>query len=123
MAVSNLPISENIDSSDEIKSFFNNYFNQPLTFPATQIDAVVGFFIKRGFEEEAAKATAIVLLSQAKVENVNVFKLLDTLKGVDNLQLSQVVTEVLNTSRDKTSFLGFNIINIEETFESRNIRP
>lgn len=123
MSVSNLPTAVSTDSGDEIKNFFNNYFDQPLTFPASQIDAVVGFFIKRGFETEAAKSTAIVLLSQAKVENVNVFKLLDTLKGTDNAQLSQIVTEVLNTSRDKTSFLGFNIINIEETFESRNIRP
>lgn len=121
---SNLPIeTTNTDSSDEVKSFFNNYYNEPLTFPANQIDAIVGFFIRRGFDEQAAKSTSIVLLTQAKIENVNVFKLLDTLKGTDSLQLSQIITEIINSTRDKTSFLGYNIVNVEETFESRNIIP
>jgi hypothetical protein len=49
--------------------------------------------------------------------------LLDTLKGLTDVQLSGVVTEILNASREATSILGYKILATEETLESRNIRP
>jgi hypothetical protein len=120
----NLPTQETeTDSGAEVKMFFNRYFTAPLTFPASQIDAVVGFFLKRGFTEQAAKSTGIVLMSQAKLENINVFQLLDTLKNLSSVQLSNVVTEVVNASREKISILGYKILTVEETAESRNIKP
>lgn len=115
---SNLPASPN---EDEVKSFFDKYFLHQITFPSNQIDAVVGFFLKRGFDEQGAKSTAIVLLNQSRLENVNPFKLLDTLKGLTDVQLSQVVTEVLNVYRDRRSVLGYKLLVLEETLESRNI--
>lgn len=109
------------DSSTAVRTFFDNYFRHKVSFPAGQVDAVVGYFLKRGFLEDAAKSTAIVLLNQSRLDNVNVFDLLDTLKGLTDAQLSQVVTEILNVYRDKSSTLGYKIINNDETFESRNI--
>lgn len=123
MTTTNLPLqTEPNDSSEEVKTFFNRYFTEPLTFPVSQIDAVIGFFLKRGFSETSAKSTSIVLLSQARIEGVNVFQLLDTLKGLNSSQLSGIVTQVMNSSREKISLLGYKIINIEETAESRNIK-
>jgi hypothetical protein len=120
----NLPSPEvETDSGTEVRTFFNRYFTAPLTFPASQVDAVVGFFLKRGFTEQSAKSTGIVLMSQAKLEGVNVFQLLDTLKNLNNVQLSNVVTEVLNSSREKISTLGFKVVTVDETAESRNIKP
>lgn len=119
----NLPTSSNNDSSEDVKAFFDNYFKNQITFPSNQIDAVVGFFLKRGFDTDAARSTGIVLLNQAKNDNVNVFKLLDTLKTLNNFQLSSVVTEILNSNRQRTSSLGFTVLTVEETAESRNIRP
>lgn len=121
MANSNLPIVENTDSGKEVKRFFNNYFNEPITFPSEQIDAVVGYFRGRGFDELASNSTAIVLLQQSKLDNVNVFKLLDTLKGLTELQLSAVVAEVLNYNRQKTSTLGFRQQDASELLEKRNV--
>lgn len=122
--MTNLPSTDtNIDSSTEVRNFFDRYFTQQLTFPASQIDAVIGFFLKRGFDEQSAKSTAIVLLNQSKIDQVNVFQLLDTLKGLNDAQLSSIITEVLNANREKTSLLGFKILTVEETVESRNIRP
>ena len=121
--MSSLPINLNpSDSSEEVRSFFDKYFSHQITFPVSQIDAVIGFFLKRGFSEESAKGTSIVLLNQSKIDNINVFKLLDTLAGLSELQLSKVVTEVLNANRERSSILGYQLINIEETLESRNIR-
>jgi hypothetical protein len=52
---------------------------------------------------------------------VNVFELLDTLKGLTELQLSNVVTEILNVNRSKISTLGFKIADLRNQFEKRNI--
>ena len=118
---SNLPKNTSIDSSDEVRNFFDKYFLHQITFPTNQIDAVVGFFLKRGFDDSAARSTSIVLLNQSRLENVNPFELLDTLKGLSEAQLSKVVTEVLNVYRDRRSALGYKLTNVEETVESRNI--
>jgi hypothetical protein len=118
---SSLPNSNSSDSSDEVRNFFDKFFLHQITFPTNQIDAVVGFFLKRGFDDSAARSTSIVLLNQSRLENVNPFELLDTLKGLNETQLSKVVTEVLNVYRDQRSALGYKITSVEETTESRNI--
>jgi hypothetical protein len=118
---SNLPVESNRDSSDAVKSFFDTFFVEAISFPAAQIDATIGFFEKRGFDKLASSSTAIVLLQQAKLDNVNVFDLLDTLKGLTEVQLSAVVTEVLNYNRQKTSTLGYRQEDKSELIEKRNI--
>lgn len=121
MALSNLPESSNTDSSDKVKNFFNNYFDAPISFPADQVDAVVGFFEKRGFDKLASGSTAVILLTQAKLDNVNVFELVDTLKGLTDVQLSAVVAEVLNYNRQKISSLGYRVAENTDLIESRNV--
>lgn len=122
MKPNNLPQIANLDSSEEVRSFFDRYYQKEITFPVDQIDAVVGYFLKRGFEETAAKSISILLLSQSRLDNVNVFQLVDTLKGLTDVQLSAVVTEILNSYRERTSTLGFKKQVEELTIESRNIR-
>lgn len=108
-------------AQQDIKQFFDKRFSNQISFPAAEIDATVGFFVKRGFDQSSANSTAIILLNQAKVDNVPVFELLDKLKGLTDVQLSQVVTQVLNTDREKTSILGYRTATVTNTFESRNI--
>ena len=120
MSGSNLPISQ-LTNANLVKTFFNNLSKTPMSFPAGQIEAVVAFFIKRGFDKTGANSVAIVLLTQARTENVNVFTLLDTLKGLTDVQLSQVVAQVLNASRDRTSLLGYRTAPVTNTYEARNI--
>jgi len=118
---SNLPPRQIVDSAEEVKNFFDKFFLHQITFPTNQIDAVLGFFLKRGFDEQAARSTSIVLLNQSKIENINPLKLLDSLKGLTDTQLSNVVTEVLNVYRDRRSSLGYKLTVVDETTESRNI--
>ena len=117
----NLPTTSIADNSIGVKQFFDNFFKNQVMFPSNQIDATVGFFLKREFDIESARSTAIVLLNQAKIDNVNVFELLDTLKSLTTIQLSQIVAQVLNTSRDKTSLLGYRVQPVVNVYESRNI--
>jgi hypothetical protein len=115
---SNLPIT---NSTGDVKQFFDKFFIHEITFPSNQIDAVVGFFLKHGFDPESARSTGIVLLNQARLDNVNVFQLVDTLKKLNEVQLSQVVAQILNSYREKTSLLGYRIAPLADTYESRNI--
>lgn len=122
--MSSLPSSQTTlnDSGQAVKKFFDSYFLKQISFAANEVDAVVGFFEKRGFDKDASRSTAISLLTQAKFENVKPFAVLDTLKGLDNVQLSRVVTEVLNTKRETTSALGYSLPFKGQSFESRNIK-
>jgi hypothetical protein len=116
----NLPVTQN-DSTADVKQFFDKYFVQQVSFPSNQIDAVVGFFLKNGFDTQSARSTGIVLLNQARTDNVDVFQLIDTLKTLTDVQLSQVVAQVLNAYREKTSLLGYRVAPLVDNYESRNI--
>jgi hypothetical protein len=118
MAV-NIPMQQS--SSVSVKDFFDNYFVTQVSFPAAEIDATVAFFQKRGFDNVSARSTAIVLLNQARSEGVSVFTLLDKLKSTTDVQLSQVVAQVLNSARDKTSLLGYRVALQPNSYDSRNI--
>jgi len=120
--MSSLPKEKPNNFNDKgVTKFFNTYFSDSISFPTSQVDAVVTFFTKRGFDKTAAISVATTLLQQAKLDEVNVFKLLDTLTGLDEIQLSAIVTEVLNYNRPKTSTLGFKRTESADKIEKRNI--
>ena len=105
----------------DTKHFFDKFFLHEVSFPANEIDASIGFFVKRGFDQESARSTSIVLLNQARVDGVSVFQLLDSLKKLTDIQLSQVIAQVLNAYREKVSLLGYRVAAVDDTYESRNI--
>ena len=120
MNTTNLPL-EKTEGQKEVRQFFDNYFNEEVSFPSNLIDAVVGFFVKRGFDEQVARSTGIVLLNQSRLDNINVFELLEKLQNLSDVQLSQIITQILNYYRIQTSVLGYKTIIKNESFESRNI--
>ena len=117
--MSNLPIKQNEDK--ETRQFFENSNSAGLSFATNDVDAMVGYFESRGCAKQSAISTATVLLTQAKVDGVNVFTLIDTLKGFDDLKLSGIVTEILNANRSKISSLGYKDTTISNQTEKRNI--
>lgn len=119
--MSSLPNVPSTDSAAPVKEFFETYQEQPIALSANELDSVVGYFEKRGFEKTAAVSVASTILNQAKIDNVKVFKLLDTLRGLSDVQLSALVTEVLNYDRPKTSTLGYKTETSIAELEARNI--
>ena len=117
----NLPRWENKDTADEVKQFLSRYFTSSISYPSNQVDAVIGFFENRGFDKVSAQTIGTVLMQQARLDDVNVFELIDTLKGLDSLQLSSIVTEVLNYNRSKISTLGYKIDTSTDKLETRNV--
>lgn len=122
---SNLPLSPAItDSADDAKRFFNNYYQQRVAVSSSSLDAAIIFFKSRGFSDSAAQSVGGVLISQAKIDGINVFKLIETLKGLTEIQLSAIVREILNQNRIRISTLGErkdNSPNIQ--YELRNVIP
>jgi hypothetical protein len=121
----NLPANTaSTDSSSKMKQFFDTYYTQPIAFPAGESDAVLGFFTSRGYEASAAGALTATLMKQARAESppISVFQLLDKLKGLNSLELSQIITEILNYNRIPTSILANRIDQSSlHDFELRNI--
>mgnify|MGYP003644486785 CR=1 FL=1 len=94
-----------MENKDITTEFFNNFYNLEISYNPGEVDAVIGYFLKRGFDKTAAINTASVLLQQAKIDDLNVQQLIDTLKGVTDVQLSLIVAQILNFNREKTSVL------------------
>ncbi len=117
----NLPAKDQTDSAGNVKKYFNTYYGKELAFPSNDVDAVIGFLESKGFDKSSAVSTGTVILQQAKIDGVKVFELLDTLKGLDKLQLSYTVTQVLNFNRQKISTLGYKVANDKKPTEARNI--
>lgn len=110
------------DSAKEVKQFFNRYFSKQVNLTSNEVDSVVGFFTKRKFSKDSAIAVATVLLNQAKVENKNIFELVDSLEGLDEVSLSKLVAAILNNNRSKVSALGYKNNFSVETNDNRNVR-
>jgi hypothetical protein len=103
----NLPqASQTADSSAATLKVFDTYSVAPLNVNASTYDAMTGFFTQRGFGEDSAKSMSYIIIKQAILDNINPFKLIENLKGLSNVQISDLITEVLNYNRYKTSSLG-----------------
>jgi hypothetical protein len=102
----NLPQPTTTDSSANTLKIFDAYTSAPLNVDAATYDAMTGFFTTRGFGENAAKSMAYVIIKQATIDKYNPFTLIETLKGLDQIELSNLITEILNYNRYKTSSLG-----------------
>lgn len=103
----NLPQKIVQDSGARTKLFFDTYGKEPLSYKVPDIDAAINFFRKKGFADPAANLSAAVLLKQAKLENIPINELLDTLSGLQELQVSALVGEIMNNHRPSTSTLGY----------------
>jgi len=118
----NLPEKQINDSAARTKLYFDTYGKSPLEFNATEVDATLGFFEGRGFSKDAAQSISMSILKQAKLENISIFSILDNLKKLDELQISGLVSEVLNNNRPPTSTLGYRQRTPDIT-KQRNVVP
>lgn len=121
MANTNLPPVVADDSAAGTKLFFDTYGKLPLEFSANEVDASIAFFEGKGFDRSASVVIASAILKQAKLDELPVFKILDTLKGFDSVELSTLVAEILNNNRLSTSTLGFRLTSISKESQMRNI--
>jgi len=103
---SNLPPAD-IAQTNATLNAFDNYYSQPVELSSSVLAAMKAYFTNRGFGEVSAESISITIMTQAKQDGYNPMQILDTLKGLNNLQLSGIVSEVLNYNRFKSSSLGY----------------
>jgi len=119
---SNLPIRQTTqDSADPTRKYFDQYFNAPVDIDNNFTISIVSFFEKRGFSTSSSESIALIILTQAKKDNFNPQKIIDTLSGLNNLEVSGLVAEILNYNRFKTSSLGIYIAPTAADEIQRNI--
>ena len=66
----NLPPKDKDNLQKTIDTLTTSTYEQDYQFNAGEYDAVIAFFVKRGFKRVAAESTAYVIMAQAKIDNV-----------------------------------------------------
>lgn len=119
---SNIPLNESKSKIDEQK-FFDNFYQNNISLDDNYVRSIQGFFQSKGFGDASSKSIATIIIYQCVKDEVNPMKIIDTLQGLDSVQLSALVAEILNYNRYKSSILGF-VNNITPAAEmQRNILP
>jgi hypothetical protein len=103
----NIPNSSIPNSSRATLQAFDVYFANPIELSSSVFDAISGFFTGRGFDADAASSITVVIMKQAKIDGYNPMQILDTLNGLNSVEISALVSEIVNFNRFKTSFLGY----------------
>jgi len=70
--------------------------------------AMIGFFTSNGFDRVASELISEVIISQAKQDGYNPIQILDSMRSLNQIELSGIVAEILNYNRYKSSSLGFS---------------
>lgn len=123
MNYNNIPQQRLESNSDLTVKVFDQYYQAPIDINNNELTAMIGFFESRGFGKDAAESTAIVILKQAKKDKYNPMQILNTLSGLDNVEISGLVAEILNYNRFKTSSLGVSELYAPADAVVRNILP
>jgi hypothetical protein len=100
---SNIPVTKATNSTVQA---FDSYYSQPIEIDSTTLAAITGYFTNRDFGEVAAESIAVTIIRQAKQDGYNPMQILDTLRGLDDVELSALVSELLNYNRFRSSSLG-----------------
>lgn len=116
----NIPYG-NITQLDSTVQAFDNYQSQPFELHAGTFNSMIGFFTARGFDRDAAESITVVIMKQAQRDGYNPMTILDTLTGLDSVNISALVSEILNYNRYKTSMLGYALDTNPHAEVTRNI--
>lgn len=117
----NLPPTVVSDSAASTKLFFDVYGRPSNEYSASDVSAAIAVFESKGFDKDAAITVSSVILEQAKIDQVPVYSILESIKGFDALELNALVAEILNNNRPRTSTLGFRAESVDKSEIIRNI--
>lgn len=102
----NLPPKEQDNLSKTVDKLTTQSYQENFEFNTGEYDAVIAFFVKRGFARASAESTAYVIMAQAKIDQIKPQEILDQLTYASPAQLSELITVILNANRYKSSRLG-----------------
>ena len=117
----NLPPKQKDELNKTIQKLTTGEYQNEYQFNVGEYDSAVAFFVKRGFTRTSAESTAYVILSQAKIDDINPQQILDQLTYATPALLSELITIILNANRYKSSRLGVRQTLTTKETVSRNI--
>ena len=117
----NLPPKDSDSINDTIQKLTTSNYQTEYEMNTSDYDACIAFFVKRGFKRASAESTAYVILAQAKIDNISPQEILDKLNNASEIQLSELITLILNANRYKSSRLGVRQTLVNKELISRNI--
>jgi Glu-tRNA(Gln) amidotransferase subunit E-like FAD-binding protein len=107
MIYSNLPSPSSTESSSDLTNkAFNQYHDVPVQLNHDVMTAMIGMLENRGFSNDSAEMISITIMVQAKRDGYNPMTVLESMKKLNENDLSQIISEILNYNRLKTSVLG-----------------
>lgn len=101
---SNLP---NTQSANSVVQVRDSLYTKPFELEVGTLNSMKGFFESKSFDVAAAESISVIIMKQAKLDGYNPMQILDTLRGLNEVEISALVSEILNYNRVKTSFLGY----------------
>jgi hypothetical protein len=119
----NFPIERKSDSANLTKQFFDEYFDKPIQIDNDALILFKAHFEKRGFDKSSAEIISAVINVQAKQDGLNPMTILDTLSGLDNVEVNGLITQILNYHRFKSSAIGIYVAPTSSDEAHRNILP
>ena len=117
----NLPPKESDSLNETIQKLTTTNYETDYQMNPSDYDACIAFFVKRGFKRPSAESTAYVIMAQAKIDDMSPQEVLDKLSGASEVQLSELITIILNANRYKSSRLGVRQTLATKELVSRNI--
>lgn len=117
----NLPAINSNNSANETVQVFDQYFQSSIELNNSVLTVMTGFFEQRGFGKDSAESTSIIILQQAVKDKLNAMEIMDTLRGLTDVEISSLVGEILNYNRFKTSSLGVYSEKTPTDYVNRNI--
>jgi ABC-type uncharacterized transport system involved in gliding motility auxiliary subunit len=123
--LSNLPLKPKPANAgvDSTRQTFNDYYQFPLQINLETFNVMRGFFEQKGFDKLAAESIAVTLIRQCLNDNINPLTTLDGLAHLDGADLSNLVTQILNYNRFKSSYLGIGTPVTPNQHIQKNILP
>ncbi len=89
--------------------YFDNYYTKVQSVDPAQFDIVNGFLEGRNYSESVKRNLSISLLEIAKEQGLSVTDLINQLSTMeDTLKLNTLLCILFNTTRNRTSVIGFS---------------
>jgi hypothetical protein len=107
MIYSNLPPATAAESSSDLTNkALSQYNDVPVELDHNVMTAMIGMLENRGFSSDSAESISITVMIQARRDGYNPMTILESMKKLGENDLSQLLSEILNYNRLKTSVLG-----------------
>ena len=119
----NIPKTTISDSANSSRAGLANFYSSELPMNDATFVAMVGFFESRDFSKESSETIAYIMFLQANIDGYNPFDVLSTVKNLNGIELTALVTEILNFNRFKTSFLGLSTTYSTQSEAQKEILP